>query len=50
MLFYMILFNYKDTGSVYTNGGGREYIDKNGDSLGNGHSISNAIDKWSRRW
>ena len=41
---------YKDTGRVYIFGGCREYIKKNGDSLGNGHSISNAIDKWRRHW
>ncbi len=41
---------YKDTGSVYTFGGGREYIDKDGYSLGNGHSISTAIDRWRSRW
>lgn len=41
---------YKDTGATYMFGGGRAYIKKNGDDLGNGHWISEAIDKWRRRW
>lgn len=41
---------YKDTGLTYIFGGGTQYINKKGDVLGNEHSISNAIDKWKRRW
>ena len=41
---------YKDAGSTYLFGGQREYINKDGDSLGNMSSISKAIDKWRRRW
>ena len=41
---------FKDTGAIYTFGGGHEYIKKNGESLGNRHWISEAIDIWRRRW
>jgi hypothetical protein len=41
---------YKDSGRTYTIGGGAVYINKDGDRLGNGNSISDAIDKWRRSW
>jgi hypothetical protein len=39
---------YKSTGRIYVFGGGNVYINKKGNSLGNGHWIGEAIDKWRR--
>lgn len=41
---------YKDSGSIYICGGASEYIDKDGNSLGNFTKIGEAIDKWRRAW
>lgn len=41
---------YRPTGVQYLVGGQREYMDKNGNSLGNFSSISEAIDKYRRQW
>lgn len=41
---------YKYTGEIYTNGGGRVYIRKDGSSLGNGNTIGEAIDNFKRKW
>ena len=40
----------KDTGEVYTFGGGAVYVTKDGDKLSNGHWIAEAIDKHRRKW
>ena len=41
---------YKDCGSIYKFGGGKVYVNKEGEPLGNGHPIGEAIDNWRRRW
>lgn len=40
---------YKDTGNVYTYGGGcTVYINEQGEKLGNGNWIATTIDNWNR--
>jgi hypothetical protein len=41
---------FKDTGSEYWSGGGIVYVNQDGEHLGNGSSIGEAIDKWRRRF
>lgn len=41
---------YKQTSSDYTFGGGAVYLDKDGDKLGNGNWVGEAIDKFRRQW
>lgn len=44
------VFQVKDTDETYVFGGGNVYIDKEGNKLGNGHWIAEAIDKHRRKW
>ena len=42
---------YKDTGSVYNFGGGHEYVNEKGESMGNTMSpIREALDNWRRKF
>lgn len=41
---------YKPTGYEYKQGGQSQYVDRNGRTLGNNCSISQAIDSFIRSW
>lgn len=41
---------YKDTGDIYTFGGGRVYIDKECNDLGPHNKVAKAIDKFRNKW
>lgn len=44
------VFQVKDKGATYMFGGGAVYIDREGNELGNGHWIAEAVDKHRRKW
>lgn len=41
---------YKDADATYTFGGGTVYLNKDGEKLGNGNWIGEAIDRFRRSW
>jgi hypothetical protein len=45
-----VIEQWKDTGSTYMFGGSSEYIDRDGDSCGNGSEVGEAIDRFRRAW
>jgi hypothetical protein len=41
---------FKCTNETYVLGGRHAYLRKNGEYVGNGHSVQIAIDKWRKSW